>query len=382
MSPLDEARRHLEALARAPRPAGGERETAARRYCADELSRLGFTVHDRPVEYSALPGRWGTPMAGALLIALMLTASYLGAHRRPGLAAAALLITGAVLLLGAVWLTRVGVLRLGAMRQEGANLECVRGDPKLWLVAHLDSKSQPVPILARALGIVLTALAWLGAVALAVVGILGGGIAGSRVAWMTVAVIGVLAALPVVASTVGTRSPGAIDDASGVATVLVAAGLLPVDAPIGVLLTTAEELGLAGARHWVKERQTAVAINVDGVDDLGPLTVMHGWTGAPTLLLDHLLDAAATNGVQARARRLIPGVLVDAVALGDAGWKAVTVSKGTIETVVRIHRPGDSVDRLTGVGCAEVAAVLARAIWALLPAVERNPTLAVRGIFS
>ena len=62
-----------------------------------------------------------------------------------------------------------------------------------------------------------------------------------------------LTALPVMASVVGARSAGALDNASGVATVLRAVELLARDVAVGVVLTSAEELGLAGARAWARE---------------------------------------------------------------------------------------------------------------------------------
>ena len=71
--------------------------------------------------------------------------------------------------------------------------------------------------------------------------------------WYALGAIEILVALPVMASIVGARSVGALDNASGVAAVLRTAELLPRGAAIGVLLTSAEELGLAGARAWARE---------------------------------------------------------------------------------------------------------------------------------
>ena len=51
--------------------------------------------------------------------------------------------------------------QIPAERRRGVNLVAIRGPeaPTLWLMAHLDSKSQPVPILARAAGIKALAVA-------------------------------------------------------------------------------------------------------------------------------------------------------------------------------------------------------------------------------
>jgi hypothetical protein len=150
-----------------------------------------------------------------------------------------------------------------------------------------------------------------------------------------------------------------------VATVLLAAHLTrELDAPLGVLLTSAEELGLAGARAWAAQRRVAgaaagVALNVDGVDDQGGLTVMAGrGAGAATAAFR---DGAAEVGAPLTVRRLVPGILVDAVALAGAGWSAATLSRGTWRTLARIHTAADSLDRLDGTGIAEGARVLATA---------------------
>jgi hypothetical protein len=137
-----------------------------------------------------------------------------------------------------------------------------------------------------------------------------------------------------------------------------------------VLVTTAEELGLAGARawaraHWVGNREGdmpagQVVLNCDGVDDVGSLIGM--FTGrAPRRVLDALAQAARDEGVRYGSRRLIPGILVDAVALADAGWEAVTLSRGTMATLARVHTRRDSLQHLRGDGIPEAAAVLARA---------------------
>ena len=129
----------------------------------------------------------------------------------------------------------------------------------------------------------------------------------------------------------GARSPGALDDASGVVTVLRAIELLPRDLSIGVLLTSAEELGLAGAARaaWARGAgaRRFAAINVDGVDDAGAIRAnFHGprcHARSPPCSA-----AAATRG---RAlRRLPPGALMDGVALADAGWDGAQHQQGEL----------------------------------------------------
>jgi hypothetical protein len=258
----------------------------------------------------------------------------------------------------ALWIARRGVLDLPLARRHGVNLVATRGEPDVWLVAHLDSKSQPVPIVVRAVGITMCVGAWLLGV---VVGV--GQLAGNELAawWPWVGGVGVLAALPVAASTVGSHSHGALDNASGVCTVLLAVDILPRERTLGVLLTSAEELGLAGARAWAVAQQPRQAINVDGVDDAGGLRLSYT-SRRPRALLSALFAAALAERQPVTAGLLIPGVLVDGVALADAGWEAVTVSKGTLRTVARIHTRRDTVHGLEGAGIARTADVIARAI--------------------
>ena len=353
-----QARRHLEALAATPRPAGGVAEAGARAYCADVLRESGLAVAEEPFSYSELPGRWGTPLLGLAAAMLFAGAGHLGWQDHAQLTLA--LLVGAAVLGGSVawWIARHGVLALPWRRMHSINLVATRGNPSLWLVAHLDSKSQPVPILVRALGV----MGLLG-VAAAAVGVGIAQVIGYDVRWMWpwITGIGVLASLPVVASVVQSRSPGALDDASGVGTALIVAQSLPRQLALGVVLTSAEELGLAGARAWVGGRGAAHAINIDGVDDVGALRLT--WTRRRATTLIELLTArAADAGVAARAGRLLPGALVDGIAFADAGWEVVTVSRGTLGTVARIHTPADSLDRVTGEGMAVTASIICAVI--------------------
>lgn len=370
---------HLAAIAGAPRPAGGDAERVAREHCAGALRAIGFTVETQDFEYSTFPGRWGTPIGGVFTMLIFVVAGHLGAHAHPG-AALMLLVAGAAAL--GIFARRMGgdaVLNLRRARARSTNLVATRGTPTLWLVAHLDSKSQPVPIGARAIGVMGSIAMWIAAAVLAFVQLY---VPVTLGLWITITLLGVLASVPVALSIVGTRSPGALDDASGVVTVLRTAELLPRGIQIGVLLTSAEELGLAGARAWAREtsatargllgaldsasktraRETRASafqgvLNVDGVDDIGGLRLIY--SGRPPRALLGIFGADWP-----RPSRLLPGVLMDGVALADAGWEVLNISKGSWRTVSRIHTPGDDLVSLTGSGAEEVATMLAGAITA------------------
>ncbi len=369
------ARRHLERLARVPRPAGSEAESAARGYCAAVLRSAGFEVSEEPFEYSAFPGRYATPICGGAAMIMMAAAGHVGFRGHPLGSLLLLVLLGGGMLLAAWWLVRRGVLDVPWCREHGVNLSAVRpagagsaaaaSEPAIWLVAHLDSKSQPLPLAIRAVGVTSSLVLWVVALAVGVAQWGGAPVAGW---WPAVTAAGVLAAVPVAASVVGGRSPGALDNASGVATVLLAAEE-SAGAPgggdarsLGVLLTSGEELGLAGARAWARSHgRTATAINVDGVDDVGTVRVIHP-RRRPAELLGTITSVARQLGMRVSAGVLPPGVLVDSVALAEEGWKVVTLSKGGWGTVARIHTPGDALARLEGEGVAEVAALVRGAV--------------------
>jgi hypothetical protein len=360
--PESAAHRTAEAvrvLASVPRPAGGQAEASARAYCADRLRNAGFDVREAPFEYSAFVGRWGTPIAGVVSLAILLIAARAGRNGSHGLALALLTLGGAAPGLIARTLARHGVLSFPAQRRYSANLVATRGGPapRLWLMAHLDSKSQPVPILVRAAGITLLGITWVVALVVATWAVLGGADSAPGAAWMVLTGAAIVGAIPVIATTVGARSPGALDNATGVATVLEAA--VQSQAPIGVCLTSGEELGLVGARAWVlgTAGSDRITINVDSVDDDGATTCMYSGR-RPEALVGSVLAAGARAGINVRAHRLLPGVLTDGVALADAGWPVVTLSRGGVRTLARIHTPNDRAEHLTGAGMDEVTRLI------------------------
>lgn len=353
--------RHLAALAREPRPAGGDAEERARRYAEQVLEEAGFGITREPFSWSAFPGRYATPLGGGIAALTIFAAAGIGLTRDSGYPSLAVLAVG-LLVLAAFAQSMLGdaVLSLPLMRETGANVVATRDGlpPRVWLVAHLDSKSQPLPSLLRVVGVMMLVSALVLAVIAAVLQLAS---LPHRMIWVLAVVDAVLGAVPVVASVVGARSPGALDNASGVAAVLSAAQVLDPDAAVGVLLTSAEELGLAGARAWARAHAPGVALNCDGVDDEGELTIMHG-SNQPTDIIDAL--RRATKG-DVRVRRMPLGLLTDSVALADRGWRTVTVSRGSLASLQRVHTPADSLGRLRGTGIDDTATVLARAAEAL-----------------
>lgn len=81
----------------------------------------------------------------------------------------------------------------------------------------------------------------------------------------------------------------------------------------------------------------------------------------PARAANALVESARRGGLRVRVRRLLPGVLVDGVAFADAGWEAITLSRGTLSTLRRIHTARDDLRAMRGDGIPEAALVMAAA---------------------
>jgi hypothetical protein len=343
---------HLARLGATSRATGSHEIAEAREYCAEILNGLGFVTREHPFEFSAFGGGWAAPVAGLLIPTLATLLVVAGRGRAAWLGIG---VVVALLVVVARWSSGSGVVGAPVLRRHGVNLEASRGQsPTVWLVAHLDSKWQPVSMIMRVAGVITLAVGLIVVAALAIV-------RAPFVGWALVVVW--LGALPLILSFVGARNHGTLDNASGVATVLDAAARVDHSLPLGVLITDAEELALAGARVWASEGRVrpTIAINCDTVDDDGPLVLMY--TGSrPSRLVSALTKAAAAAGDEIRTLPLIPGILTDSIALAANGWETLTLSRGTLRTLQRVHTSRDTLATMSGKGIDAAATVLARAI--------------------
>ncbi|HEY3133194.1 MAG TPA: M28 family peptidase [Gemmatimonadaceae bacterium] len=241
------------------------------------------------------------------------------------------------------------------MRARSVNLEARRGIPRVWLVAHLDSKSQTMPMLVRISGSIALALAMTLTLAVLLLSLLG--VERVQGLWPTLQILAIVAALPGVSCFVTNHSTGAVDNASGVVSaVLASQSQAPRD--LGVLITSGEELGLAGAREWASTAPREIqVVNCDTVDDRGAWRCMYSGT-RPQQITRTARFVGEQQGTRLRVGRVIPGILADNMAFADKGIAAVTVSRGTLSTLARIHTRRDNSSVLTGKGAAEASALL------------------------
>ena len=231
-------------------------------------------------------------------------------------------------------------------RVSGTNLIARRaagpsGRPAVWLVAHYDSKGQPMSMATR--------LAGFGALGIGVLSLPLG---------LAVGVVLTVAGLFVLSlNRVTDRSPGAVDNATALVAVFMVIDQLPPDASVGVIFPDAEEYGLVGARALAAERPELLAgsavINLDGLDDGGrPFVLLHR-PGA--------VSAALAEALHARRARWLP-VIVDGIALARVARECVTILKGDLTTLRVVHTLADRPQRVRLDGAASVAAGLARVL--------------------
>lgn len=352
---IERAKDLVQRLARSPRFAGSSEEGHARALCSTELERAGFDCVERPFEYSQWPGRWGIPVAAAAQAATILLVARTATHEGPIIA----LVVGAalyiLLLLASGDARRRWISALPVQRATAVNLEARRGTPRVWLVAHLDSKSQTVPMLVR----IASSIALGSVVVLATIVLLLSlrNFLDVTAVWPALEIAALLAALPSIFCWVRNDSPGAVDNASGVAAVLLAAS--SSSAPdLGVLITSGEELGLAGARVWAAGAKPGIVVlNCDTIDDDGGWRLMY--TGAhPHDIATAAATISPSMGLKLPPGRFIPGILADSMAFSDRGFQAVTLSRGTLSTLARIHTRRDTSNAFTASGVAEAGLLL------------------------
>jgi hypothetical protein len=359
------ARKIVESIAAVPRFAGSDSERVAREFCRDRLQVLGFETSEEEFSYSEFPARFGPFICGVVLIAGAFLAGHLATvHLRAG----AGILVAAVAMAGSILLGRffiMSVLSFPAMRRTSANLVATRGNnPTVWLVAHTDSKSQTIGMLLRigsfAFGSGLYALLILLMLRL----YFGFPVTTDnqedvqRAAIVMATIVTTLAFIPFALCFITNKSQGALDNASGVAAVLLAAELAAPGKNFGVLLTSGEELALAGAKAFVAAHEReGIAINCDTIDNSGRFIGMK--SGRWGECADALVKAGQQTGEKLRIRGTIAGILTDSVAFAAAGWDTCTLSRGNLATLARVHTSGDKPDRIDGTGIALAARILA-----------------------
>ncbi|MBW3553775.1 MAG: Zn-dependent exopeptidase M28 [Gemmatimonadetes bacterium] len=361
-----ELRADVESLAR-PRMSGTEGAAEVEQLVRDRFEALGYETEPLPFQFSAWPGRFGLPAAGVVLLLSGVLAGWLIAGSEPALALTVLVLALAIAVLPLLVLGSA-IRGMPWARIDSANLLFRKpGSRPAWIVmAHRDSKSQLAPTALRTAALITAGVAWLALVVLAGMWIAGDAYRLPGTA-MTAGVILSVCGLVLALSWASNASPGALDNASGVAALLATAGRVGSGGDVAFLITDGEELGLAGARD-VARRLPPVqgVINVEGLDDGGTFIVAegHGWRrrGSAPQLAAALLTAGRALDLPVHRRKLPLSLLVDHLPVARAGIPSLTLLRGSWKSLMRVHRPGDDLSRLGCDGAADGATLLAAAL--------------------
>ncbi len=356
----------LQSLAR-PRLTGSQGAQEVADIVHEHLSQLGYRIEDHPFTFSTWPGRFAVSIAGVLFLAGIIAAALLMNMHHPGVALVVLLLT-ILLAAGVAVLSAPLTSMLPFGRITGNNMYAARegATPRYIFMAHIDSKSQPVPLAFRGPAIILAIIAWLGFVVYAFLALV-------APVWMRgditmiLAIIGGVAGVLLIFCWTGNQSPGALDNASGVATVLTLAESERDRDDVAFLITDAEELGLVGARAIASKLSPVFGvINIDGVDDVGPLYVLEKFGMPPRHIAPHLvasiLQSADAMDLPAQRRNVPFGLMLDHLPIARAGLPAVTVMRGSFASLRRVHRPADNMANLSGSGIDTVTRLLREAL--------------------
>ena len=358
----DRARSLVAALATGPREAGTPECAAARDAVSAFLHDLGYEVETQRFRFAPSVLNAG-PVVGAglggvalLVLPLLVMPVWEKAALLVwlvGLAAVASIGLG----IGLGWTT------LGAPLREDANLVARRpgADVKLWLVAHLDTKAQAQSMASRLVAV------WLaGTAVLLLTGLVLGRVLAPTTLWTAAPAVGlaVIGGALLARGRLRGTSPGARDNASGLLTVLTAAERSQAPG-LGILVTSAEEFGLVGARVFAQERGELLAgrevVNVDTVDDQGGVyVVFHDKRGKE--LAKHLDPVLRALELPCRRRRLPAGIMVDSLPLTPGSARAVTLARLDWGTLRRLHTAADNADGLAFDTAGRLGRLLARAI--------------------
>ncbi len=177
----------------------------------------------------------------------------------------------------------------------------------------------------------------------------------------------------------GDRSPGALDNASGLAVLLRCARDLPRDPALDGLdlrfiATGAEELGLAGSLRWIQAeerrlpRERFVLVNVDSVGAGAGLVAadVSGTFPGGRSAAECVRAAARATGRNVGVARFLPGAGVDSQPVSARGFATVTLLGRVFGPAAgRMHTARDVPDRLDEAGlqaAVDVTTALAREV--------------------
>ncbi len=387
---------HAKAIAR-PRLVGTADEQVVADELACRLQGVGYQVAKEPFQFwnavgiaiillvltsmlivgLALTGVVPYYVSAASLLVLLLTfRSCCNVAESLALLPDANQVGGAVRRLLGSLLSRL-VDRLGMVIASHNVVATLPGDPgtapkkHLYLVAHYDTKSQPLSIPVR---IVLFVVLFVGGIGFVVSAPLASAYNGCIPVAFAFGLAVIAAGAPLVLNGYANRSPGAIDNASGIGAVLHLAELMIQSPELRlrldwtILFTSAEEMCLMGAAAYVKRHRSELGgqsgavyvINFDGVGVDGRLFYDARGKVEPGELVRLTREAAKARGIEVRPLRLV-GTLLDHIPFARRGVDALSLL--TIGQASRtVHTNRDTVNLLHLSGFAQAGNVAVEVI--------------------
>ena len=352
-----------------PRLVGSVGEKKAQEIINDELKLIGNSFYTEELKCSQfvinIVFRFIMPIGGLLLLIAWLFSDPLLSLNNP-------IISLLFSLFGIIWLALSSTIinkSFGRVPNIGEIYttknyisEIIPPEPKGHLIylAHYDSKSQLYPGIVR--------------VILFIVGLISGLLYGIRVFIRSIIILTgnppasfwtpeLYSALIVFISNfalafnyVGNRSPGALDDATGVATILELSKIFksspPQNLQLTFLVTAAEEIGLYGAADYVKRRknqlnpETTFFLNYDGIGGKGKIILLTSYGIPPKktsqTLNDFIEEITDEHALKNKIRKFyLPiGVASDHVPIQGAGFDVTLL--GSFAS--RFHTSKDTAD--------------------------------------
>ena len=373
-----------------PRRTGsvGERETIER--LREAFSAIGLPVSDETFAFSTLLNDVGARIVPLAAWSVLLTAMALQGESPVGA-----FVLFAALLAAYVPGTRWSRLLerfydLGFSVRRATNLvsvvepEEVRG--RLVLMAHHDSKSQTFPLFLR-LSVHTAFFAGVAGVSVMYIALTLVGATGWMIyLWFPSLLLGIPLFLAMVNFSAD-ESPGAIDNASGLAILLETARALAAERLRGIevvfLLTGAEEEGLAGAVRFAQSREgiyiphNTYVIGLDGVGSPGGLVLSsrHGFPPVRTGGRLETILAKVAGEMRISLRKvyvpLLPGL--EHVPIAHRGYRSVTLTSSDFaQATLAIHTGRDTPDNVDPAVMADCVSLLLRLVREIDEGVSRR----------
>jgi len=366
-----------------PRLVGSEGEKAVRDYIIEKLKSFGYQVKEEVFEFS--PSLYLYFKGYLLVIIGLLTISLLSQERYPLLATSASAIVLLFILSSSPLLRRAFALACGLKfwrkKLKSSNI-IARLNPKgstppigFYFIAHYDSKSQNFSLPKR---ILLIGTLLLGAFFLSIWAIISStGINPSKVWGVLFYGLSVLSGGLLLFLKTENRSPGALDNASGVGILLHLAEILsPGDNfDITFLFTGAEEMGLVGAfayckthkKELLRAKEKRFFINLDspGIDGRIYVACKDNLLTKLGLKNKHLLkrigEAAKREGLRVHTPLVIFGASADHLPFAMLGLQVLTISTFSRKAFA-IHTSRDTVELLDPKVMGKIGRLLCRFI--------------------